>query len=357
MWKRALVLTICFALAGLLLGGTGGVAAQTERRCFAETGHCIEGRIREFWERNGGLPVFGLPIGPQVAEQIEGKTLQIQWFERNRLELHPENQRPYDVLLGRLGADRLAQQGRDWFAFPKSEAQPGCRFFPDTGHNVCGEILQAWRASGIEIDGQRGKSEAESLALFGLPLSDPMTETLSDGKSYTVQWFERARFELHPENQPPYNVLLGLLGAETRGIAPAPPSPPPSAAPSPPPAQPGGEAALNTAAGALKIDQVERSDRFPPGCSPSPFGCDQVIPGYQILIVWLAPADGRAAGTVSGLFEASKGVYITWDDDSREERYSAGLYRGRLFIAFTPPAEPKTFTLVWPGNPPQTLNP
>jgi hypothetical protein len=29
-----------------------------------------------------------------------------------------------------------------------------------------------------------------------------------------VQWFERARFELHPENQPPYNVLFGLLGNE-----------------------------------------------------------------------------------------------------------------------------------------------
>jgi hypothetical protein len=35
----------------------------------------------------------------------------------------------------------------------------------------------------------------ESLALFGLPLSDPMQETLGDGKTYTVQYFERARFE------------------------------------------------------------------------------------------------------------------------------------------------------------------
>ena len=49
------------------------------------------------------------------------RPFQVQWFERNRLELHPENARPYDVLLGRLGADRLAQQGRDWFTFPKSE--------------------------------------------------------------------------------------------------------------------------------------------------------------------------------------------------------------------------------------------
>src|SRR5438445_1130370 len=34
----------------------------------------------------------------------------------------------------------------------------------------------------------------------------------TDGKVYIVQYFERAVFELHPENEPPYNVLLSLLG-------------------------------------------------------------------------------------------------------------------------------------------------
>ena len=152
---------------------------------------------------------------PQQQETLEGQALQAQWFERVRLELHPENARPYDVLLGRLGVDRLTQQGRDWFTFPKTEAQTDCRFFAETGHNVCGAILAAWRASGLEFDGKQGYSEAESLALFGLPLSDAQTETI-EGKDYSVQWFERARFELHPENQPPYDVLLGRLGAEVR---------------------------------------------------------------------------------------------------------------------------------------------
>jgi hypothetical protein len=213
------------AAAGWLPARAG---AQTSQRCFAETGHCISGRIREFWEGNGGLPVFGLPIAPQREEQIEGRPFQAQWFERNRLELHPENARPYDVLLGRLGVDRLAAQGRDWFAFAKSEPQAGCRFFPETGHNICGAILAAWRASGLELDGRRGKSETENLALFGLPVSEAQTETI-EGREYTVQWFERARFELHPENQPPYDVLLGLLGNEVHGPAEPPPPPPPPA--------------------------------------------------------------------------------------------------------------------------------
>jgi hypothetical protein len=187
--------------------------AQRSQRCFAETGLCIEGRIREFWEQHGGLPVFGLPITPQQEQLVEGQPRQVQQFERNRLELHPHNPRPYDVLLGRLGVDRLSGQGRDWFQFPKSAAQAGCQFFPQTGHNVCGDILKAWRASGLEFDGRAGKSAAESLALFGLPVSDAQPETI-EGREYIVQWFERARFELHPENAPPYNVLLGLLGRE-----------------------------------------------------------------------------------------------------------------------------------------------
>ncbi len=35
-----------------------------------------------------------------------------------------------------------------------------------------------------------------------------------DGKAYTVQYFERARFEWHPENPAPYDVLLGQFGRQ-----------------------------------------------------------------------------------------------------------------------------------------------
>src|SRR5215211_981463 len=199
--------------------------AQTSQRCFAETGLCIAGRIREFWEQNGGLAAFGLPITPQQEQLVEGQPRQVQWFERNRLELHPESQRPYDVLLGRLGVDRLSAQGRDWFQFPKSAPQTGCQFFPQTGHNICGAIWNIWRAGGLEFDGKKGKSADESLALFGLPISDAQTEMIA-GQEYTVQWFERARFELHPENATPYNVLLGLLGRESDTASCGPAVPP-----------------------------------------------------------------------------------------------------------------------------------
>src|SRR5689334_21903417 len=152
--------------------------AQTGQSCFSETNQCISGRIRTFWEQNGGLPVFGFPTGPQQAVEIEGKSFQAQQFERTRLELHPENKAPYDVLLGRLGVDRLTQEGRNWFTFPKSTPQAGCLFFAETGHNVCDPMLHAWRASGLILPGQSKTSDATHLALFGLPLSDVQHETI-----------------------------------------------------------------------------------------------------------------------------------------------------------------------------------
>jgi uncharacterized lipoprotein YbaY/heat shock protein HslJ len=223
LWLTRLLGAALLLLPALALVRPGAAQAQTDERCFAETGFCISGRIREFWERNGGLSVFGLPLGPQQEQQIEGKPVQAQWFERNRLELHPENPRPYDVLIGRVGADRLAQQGRDWFTFPKLDPNnadaESCRYFRETDHQVCGEFLAAYRGSGLDL-GQPGVSFEESLALFGLPLSEPTTEVI-EGKEYQVQWFERARFELHPELRSTVRILFGRLGAEILAGGPA----------------------------------------------------------------------------------------------------------------------------------------
>lgn len=206
----------------LAYGSEQTTQAQTGPRCFPETNQCIAGRIRQYWEQNGGLPVFGYPITPQITEDVEGIPRQVQWFERNRLELHPEKPAPFDVLLGRLGDAVLKQQGQEWHAFPKSTPQPGCRFFAETGHNVCEPFLTAWRNAGVPLAGQFGSVEGGSLALIGLPISPPL-EPGSAGNPYQVrvQWFERARFEYHPANPPQFQVLLGLLGNEVRQLTPA----------------------------------------------------------------------------------------------------------------------------------------
>src|SRR5215208_2203424 len=89
------------------------------------------------------------------------------------------------------------------FAFPAlvpapSHAQTSSRTFLETGKTVSGRFLEYWDTHG-------------GLAQQGFPISEEMQEPSdTDGKTYTVQYFERAVFEHHPENQAPYNVLLSL---------------------------------------------------------------------------------------------------------------------------------------------------
>jgi hypothetical protein len=118
-------------LALLLIGfPSRSATAQTGPLCFPTVpgiGNCIEGRFRQYWEQNGGLAVFGYPITAAQNEvnRDTSQTYLTQWFERTRFELHTENQAPYDVLLGRLGDDRLRQLGRDWWTFPKASPAAG----------------------------------------------------------------------------------------------------------------------------------------------------------------------------------------------------------------------------------------
>jgi hypothetical protein len=77
---------------------------------------------------------------------------------------------------------------------------PLVTYFEVPGHTLMGGFRDYWNASG-------------GLQQFGYPITEEFQETSpTDGKAYVVQYFERARFEWHPENRPPYDVLLGLLG-------------------------------------------------------------------------------------------------------------------------------------------------
>jgi hypothetical protein len=62
--------------------------------------------FRSFWLNNGGLEVFGRPKSEQFQEvnQANGQTYWVQYFERQRMEWHPDEPNPqYRILLGLLG--------------------------------------------------------------------------------------------------------------------------------------------------------------------------------------------------------------------------------------------------------------
>jgi hypothetical protein len=222
--RRVLLLVVGVLL--LLTAVATGQAQTSDERCFEESPYCISGRMRAFWEQHGGMDVFGLPITAATAEidPQTGRTRFVQWFERHRLELLPYNPPPYDVLLGRLGVERLEQRGIEWQLLPRSGAPlPGCLWVPETASNICdqapGEGFRTfWETHGLNDPAR--DSYQQSLALFGLPLSDPYLERTSSGQQVLTQWFERARFEWYPANPASYRVMPGLLGREVLGREP-----------------------------------------------------------------------------------------------------------------------------------------
>ncbi|HET7080666.1 MAG TPA: hypothetical protein VFM49_24795 [Chloroflexia bacterium] len=214
--------TLALTLAATGLSTAAGQGQQQER-CFPQTGYCISGRFLTFWEQNGGLTVFGFPIGPAGVEQYpqSGQAYLSQWFERTRFEQHPENLPPYDVLLGRTGDDRLRRLGVNWSQLPSASGpRPGCLWFNQTGHNVCDQgdrlgFKSYWEGHGLKDP--RLSPYGQSLVLFGYPLTEPRMETSPAGLVVLTQWFERARFEWHPDLPDEFKVLQGLLGNELHG--------------------------------------------------------------------------------------------------------------------------------------------
>ncbi|MEO5951841.1 MAG: cellulase family glycosylhydrolase, partial [Chloroflexia bacterium] len=162
---------------------------------FPETGFAVSDPFLSYWQERGGLFSYGYPISDALNED----GLLVQYFERARFELHSENAgTPYEVLLSPLGLQ--LSEGRDFpIALPGSESEG--TFFADTGHTLQDKFLAYWKTYG-------------GLARFGFPISEELNEISSEGRQYEVQYFERARLELHPENDAPYDILLGQIGKQ-----------------------------------------------------------------------------------------------------------------------------------------------
>jgi hypothetical protein len=82
-------------------------------------------------------------------------------------------------------------------AWHPSEAQTRVqRYFPETGHTVTGEFLNAY------------ERVTNSLLLYGFPI----TESFDDPIYGTLQYFQKARFEYHPELPVGQRVQVSPLG-------------------------------------------------------------------------------------------------------------------------------------------------
>jgi hypothetical protein len=177
---------------------------------FEQTGHHVSDAFLDYWWYRGGLDMFGFPL--TEATEING--ILTQYFERAHFEYHPNNPDNFKVLLGLLGNE--VTQGRKDPAFNRFPADLQYQtnkdriYFPQTGHFLSYGFKTYWQNNG-------------GLPIFGYPISEEFSEKNSaDGKTYTVQYFERACFEYHPEHRRTrYEVQLGRLGreiAEGKGV-------------------------------------------------------------------------------------------------------------------------------------------
>jgi hypothetical protein len=211
--RQSINITLFTTLFALILAGAvptvSAPVGQGDCRLFPETGKSVCGRFLAYWDAHGGLAQQGYPVSAEFQErsEVDGKSYMVQYFERAVFELHPENKPPFDVLLSLLGRMKLDTK----YGSKVSDGDEGLitgdeQVFPETGKKVSGVFLEYWKSHG-------------GLAQQGYPISNAMYESITrTSPARIVQYFERAVFELHPDNESRFQVLLSRLGAEQFGL-------------------------------------------------------------------------------------------------------------------------------------------
>ncbi len=135
---------------GALAGALRAVAPRRNTgapRYFPQTRHTAQGAILRYWQANGGEGTFGAPISESFRDSNgdgSGRTYVMQYFQKARIELHPENgSGRYSVLLGLLGPQSLRERG--WTGAPRNS---GTR--PATA--------VAWQTTGTAVPGRTRRS-------------------------------------------------------------------------------------------------------------------------------------------------------------------------------------------------------
>jgi hypothetical protein len=187
---------IGLVLLALLLAQSHSHAQQSDStRYFPETGHWVtDAFLQKYNEAANPELLYGYPITDAFDPPIVpgSPALRVQYFERARFEYQTDFP-DLGVTLSNIGIFLHAN-------LPPGEtitAQPGlaaCQYFSQTQHQVCYAFLDFFNAHG-------------GFEQFGYPLSEVV---IQDGRM--MQYFQRARFEWHPERPSGQRVVLSDVG-------------------------------------------------------------------------------------------------------------------------------------------------
>lgn len=149
---------------------------------FAQTGHSLQNGFLSYWLWHGQVASLGYPL----TEEVQDNGLAVQYFERTRLE--------YNAKSGSIRPSNVGTLLTADHQFPKVPTFKDTKtrvYYSATGHSLAGGFYEYFKKNG-------------GLTTFGNPISEEFRE---NGR--TVQYFERARFELAGGK-----VQLGRIGAE-----------------------------------------------------------------------------------------------------------------------------------------------
>jgi hypothetical protein len=170
--------------------GPGSLGVADPQDVSLSGGFNIQGEFLKFYRSaSDPLLVFGYPITDEFVDPDTGLTT--QYFQRARFELISTTAGPM-VQLAPLGT-HLHTGDAPTAPIPTNSS--ACRYFQQTGKNVCYAFLQFYDANNGPV-------------YFGNPISDV---EIRDGRY--VQYYERARMEWQPDNPNDHHVALTDLGA------------------------------------------------------------------------------------------------------------------------------------------------
>jgi hypothetical protein len=192
--KVSWIAVLVFSFLVLSMGGKpsfaqGEIPTPDGRRYFPETGHFVS---KEFLQEYESIAepelIYGYPLTKAYFDPDKNRL--IQYFENARFEYVPENPPELRVVVSELGW-LMYEPGQ---TLPSPGAPPACRNYPETRMKVCYAFLDYFDKHG-------------GVGQFGYPISN-----FEVHEQRIVQYFQRARFEWHPELPAGQRVQLTDLG-------------------------------------------------------------------------------------------------------------------------------------------------
>ena len=142
---------------------------STSSRYFSETGFRVSGRFLAYFDMHGGLETFGYPISRPFISQDK---ILVQYFQKARMEWHPDNHEPYKVQLGLLGEELGYREPRSG---PVRSVSLRRVYFEETDHAVAYMFLDYFQDHG-------------GIDIFGYPITGMHLEDRQ-----VVQYFQRLK--------------------------------------------------------------------------------------------------------------------------------------------------------------------